>query len=67
MIPFKNKVETRIESVIPTAAITSDNDISSFKTEFPKQSKKNSARSSDFCDHHSWADRVHSKPLLNIH
>ncbi|CAF1039542.1 unnamed protein product, partial [Adineta steineri] len=104
VIPFKNKVNARIEQLVATAAITSDNDdddddeeddeahkwddigvakiipviadeynsdsgISSFKTDFPKlqhqqQQKKDSARSSDFGDDHSWADRVNA-PQLN--
>ncbi|CAF0967282.1 unnamed protein product [Adineta ricciae] len=117
VIPFKNKVNARIEQLAATAAITSDKDenedddddrdhdddddddddnedrkwdnigvakiipvtgdeynsdsgISSFKTDFPKQQqqhlyqqqKKDSARSSDFGDDQSWADRVSAPP-----
>lgn len=47
----------------------SDSGISSFKTDFPKQQqqqKKDSARSSDFGDDHSWADRVTAPPLNTL-
>ncbi|UJR08917.1 hypothetical protein I4U23_013170 [Adineta vaga] len=113
VIPFKNKVNARIEQLTATAVLASDKDedndddddddndddnddddedrkwddigvakiipvtgdeynsdsgISSFKTDFPKQQqqqqqhKKDSARSSDFGDDHSWADRVMTAP-----
>ncbi|CAF1390477.1 unnamed protein product [Rotaria sordida] len=103
IIPFKNKIDTRMEQITTTANITSDNDddddddddedlkwddievakvipvitdeynsdsgISSFKTDFPKQTqyqqKKDSARSSDFGDDHSWTDRVNNAQPLN--
>ncbi|CAF3839922.1 unnamed protein product [Rotaria magnacalcarata] len=109
IIPFKQKVETRIEQrtapstiissdredddgddddddddeghkwddvevakVIPIVAdeYNSDSGISSFKTDFPRQThyqqKKDSARSSDFGDDQSWADRVNPPPLNTL-
>lgn len=100
VIPFKQKVETRIEQkpttipsddddddddddedhkwddvevakVIPVVAdeYNSDSGISSFKTDFSKQTqyqqKKDSARSSDFGDDQSWTDRVNSAPPVS--
>ena len=61
-----------VAKVIPVVAdeYNSDSDISSFKTDFSKQTqqqqqqKNDSARSSDFGDNHSWADRV-TAPSLN--
>ncbi|CAF4850877.1 unnamed protein product [Rotaria sp. Silwood1] len=105
IIPFKNKIDTRIEQIPTTVTVTSDHDdddddddddedhkwddievakvipvvnddynsdsgISSFKTDFSKQThyqqKKDSARSSDFGDDHSWADRVNAPPLNSL-
>lgn len=57
-----------VAKVIPVVAdeYNSDSGISSFKTDFPKpkQQKKDSARSSDFGDDQSWADRAPA-PQLN--
>ena len=56
--------------MIPVVAdeYNSDSGISSFKTDFPKQlpyqQRKDSARSSDFGDDHSWTDRVNA-PSVN--
>ncbi|CAF4681251.1 unnamed protein product, partial [Rotaria sp. Silwood2] len=108
IIPFKSKIDTRIEPITTTTTIASDNDndddddddddddedhkwddievakvipvvtdeynsdsgISSFKTDFPKQTqyqqKRDSARSSEFGDDHSWADRVNAPPLNSL-
>ncbi|CAF5058497.1 unnamed protein product, partial [Rotaria socialis] len=64
--------DVEVAKVIPIVAdeYNSDSGISSFKTDFPRQShyqqKKDSARSSDFGDDQSWADRVNPAPLNTL-
>ncbi|CAF1532222.1 unnamed protein product, partial [Rotaria sp. Silwood1] len=81
IIPFKSKVDARIEQLTVAKTITSDNDddndedhkwddvgvdkvIPVVADEY--NSDSDSARSSDFGDDHSWADRVTAPPLNSL-